>query len=149
MQEYLGRLGQGLLYCYRCAGWHDAGAFGPDRRRPSGRAGSCLRSVREARQARIRRAVPSPAAGPAPAAASAVWVVKRRAPSPGPDSGEADWYWRGPAGGAAGNRQGAWSPALDETVARFPAITEARDELIAAFGGTGTVPPGCRLARLA
>src|ERR1700692_4395498 len=58
VQEYLGRLGQGLLYCYRCAEWHDAGAFGRDRRRPSGRAGSCLRSVREARQAPIRRALP-------------------------------------------------------------------------------------------
>ncbi len=145
VQEYLGRLGQGLLYCYRCAEWHDAGAFGRDRRRPSGRAASCLRSVREARQAPIRRALPGAATEPAP---PAVWVVKRRAPSSGTDDGEADLYWCGPGGSATGDRQGTWSPALDETVARFPAITEAHDALTAASGGPGTVPPGCRLARL-
>jgi hypothetical protein len=55
VQEYLGRLNRGLLYCYRCDDWHEAEAFGPDRRRVSGRAGSCQRSLREARQAPIRR----------------------------------------------------------------------------------------------
>ena len=149
VQEYLGRLGKGLLYCYRCDDWHDTDAFGPDRRRLSGRAGACLRSVREARQAPIRRELPSTAAGPASPAPSAVWVVKRRAPSPGTDGDEADLYWCGPGGSAAGDRRGIWSPALDETVARFPTITGARDALTAAFGGDGTVPPGCRLARLA
>ena len=145
VQEYLGRLSQGLMYCYRCEDWHDADAFGRDRRRLSGLAGSCLRSVREARQAPIRRALPSAAAEPAP---RAVWIVKRRAPS-GTDGGETELYWRGPGGSAEGDRRGTWSPALDETVARFPAINEARDALTAASGGPGTVPPGCRLARLA
>jgi hypothetical protein len=68
VQEFLGRLGQGLLYCYRCDDWHDTGAFGPDRRRASGRACSCLYSVREARQAPIRRALAPAAAGPASSA---------------------------------------------------------------------------------
>ena len=140
VQEYLGRLGQGLLYCYRCENWHDADAFARDRRRPSGRAGSCLRSVREARQAPIRRALPSPAAPPPTPAA--VWIIKRRAPVLGTNGGERDVYWCGPDGSA-------WSPALDETVARFPAVTEARDALTAASGGPGAVPPGCRVARLA
>jgi hypothetical protein len=144
--EYLGRLDQGLLYCYRCGDWHDAGAFGRDRRRPSGRAGSCLRSVREARQASIRRALPSAAAQPAP---FAEWIVKRRAPSPGTDGGETGMYWCGPGGSAAADRRGTWSPALNDRVARFPAITEACAALTVAFGGPGTVPAGCRLARLA
>jgi hypothetical protein len=65
VQEYLGRLGQGLLYCYRCEDWHDAGAFGPDRRRASGRAASCQRSVREARRAPLRGALPQADAEPA------------------------------------------------------------------------------------
>src|SRR6202035_3746300 len=117
-------------------------------RRPSGRAGACLRSVRAARQAPIRRALPRAATEPESPAPPAVWVVKRRAPSPGTDGREADLYWCGPGGSATGDRGGTWSPALDETVARFAAITEAHDALTAASGGPGTVPPGCRLARL-
>jgi hypothetical protein len=72
-------------------------------------------------------------------------------------------YWRGPGGGAgdhgagahgagdhgAGDHGAAWSPALDETVARFGEVSAARDALTAASGGPGAVPPGCRVARLA
>ena len=74
VQEYLGRLSQGLLFCYRCEEWHEADAFGPDRRRPSGRAGSCQHSLREARRAPLRRALPQAAAEPAP---PTEWIVPR------------------------------------------------------------------------
>jgi len=46
--EYQERLSQGLVYCYRCQDWHEAGAFPAGARRHSGRARSCHRAVRAA-----------------------------------------------------------------------------------------------------
>ncbi len=141
VQEYLARIGQGLLYCYRCRDWHEAGAFPADGRRHTGRAGSCSRSIRAAALEEL------PGLGQLPPPA-AVWVVKRLESFPG-QAGDACWYWRGHSNAATREHPGPWSQALDDEVARFPAGAEARDALIAAFGGDAAVPPGCRLVRLA
>jgi len=143
--EYQARLSQGQLWCYRCQDWHQAGAFPADARRHTGRSGSCSQAIRAGALEELagRGQLPPPAA---------VWVVRRLQPSPGPD-GPACSYWRGPGSRPAapgGSRAGTWSPALgDERVARFPGAGQARDALIAAFGGADAVPPGCRLTRLA
>jgi hypothetical protein len=141
--EYQARLRQGLLWCYRCQDWHQADAFPADARRHSGRAGSCHQAIRAA----ARDALASRGQFPAPAA---VWVIRRPGPTPLP-GGQRWAYWRGPGRGATPGpgRVGAWSPALDTDVARFPGPGQARDALINAAGGTGAVPPGCRLVRLA
>ena len=68
--EYLRRLGTGQRYCYRCRDWHDASEFGADNRCPDGKATSCLRSVRAARQAVLRRVPGESSAPPPPDAAS-------------------------------------------------------------------------------
>jgi 5-methylcytosine-specific restriction endonuclease McrA len=49
VNEYIDRLNMGLLYCWRCQGWHAADEFGKDSTRPSGRAASCRRSIAAAR----------------------------------------------------------------------------------------------------
>jgi hypothetical protein len=142
--EYLDRLRQGLLWCYRCHDWHQAEAFPADARRHSGRSGSCCQALRAAAHAALaaRSQLPAPAA---------VWVIRRpghvlrRLPG-----GQLWAYWRGPGRTAPGqDRTGTWSPALDDDVARFPGADQARDTLITAFGGASSVPPGCRLVRLA
>ncbi len=142
-EKYLARLRQGVLYCYRCRDWHDAGAFPADSRRHSGRAGSCRDAICAAAMEELagRSQLPSPAA---------VWVVKRPGPAAEPGSGEAWAYWHRPRqrGRPGPDRTGTWSPSLDQDVARFPAASDARDALITAFGGADAVPPGCRLARL-
>lgn len=139
-QEYLARLRQGLLYCYRCQDWHSEDAFPVDNRRHSGRAGTCTRAILAAARQQLagRGQLPPP---------GVVWVIKRLEPSPGPDGGPASSYWRGPgrAPGRGRNRPGTWSPVLDEHTARFPGADEARNALINAFGGAYAVPPGCRL----
>jgi hypothetical protein len=144
MEEYLARLRQGRLYCYGCRDWHPEEAFPADNRRHSGRSGSCTRAILAAvRQELAGRGRLPPAA--------AVWVVKRLEPARGPGGGETFSYWGGPGRAAVRSRgrPPSWSPALDENVARFPGAGEARDALIAAFGGAEAVPPGCRLVRLA
>jgi hypothetical protein len=143
--EYQARLRQGLLWCYRCQDWHQAEAFPADARRHSGRAGSCRRAIRAAARAALadRGQLPPPAA---------VWVIRRPGPVPRLLPGGQSWaYWCGPGRGATPGRDraGAWSPGLDDDVARFPGPGQARDALITAFGGAGAVPPGCRLVRLA
>jgi hypothetical protein len=143
--EYQARLRQGLLWCYRCQDWHPAEAFPADARRHSGRAGSCHHAIRAA--ARDALADRGPVSPPA-----AVWVIRRPGPAPAPPPGGQPWaYWCGPGRGAMPGREraGAWSPALDNDVARFPGPGQARDALITASGGAGAVPPGCRLVRLA
>lgn len=50
VNEYIDRLNAGLLYCWRCQGWHDAEEFGKDRSRVRGRAASCRRSIAAARK---------------------------------------------------------------------------------------------------
>jgi hypothetical protein len=127
--EYAARLERGLLWCYRCLDWHQAEAFPVDSRRHTGRAGSCTQAIRAA----VRDALT--AAGEFPVAA--VWVVRR------PGAGQGWVYWRGTS------RPGAWSPEPDRDVARFPDADRAADAMIAAFGGAGAVPPGCRIVRLA
>jgi hypothetical protein len=140
VQEYRARLGQGQLWCYRCQDWHQAEAFAADARRHSGRAGSCHPSLRAA----ARDALAARGQLPPPAA---VWVIRRPAPAP---QGQQWIYWRGPGRAApAQHRAGTWSPALDDDVARFAGADQARDALVAAFGGAGVVPQGCRLVRLA
>jgi hypothetical protein len=52
--EYTDRLDRGDLYCYRCQAFHPAGEFGSDRSRIGGKAGSCRRSLGDARKARRR-----------------------------------------------------------------------------------------------
>jgi hypothetical protein len=47
--EYLARLAEGLVYCWRCEVWHQAGDFDVDRRRHTRRAGSCRRAILAAR----------------------------------------------------------------------------------------------------
>jgi hypothetical protein len=143
VEEYQARLRQGLLWCYRCQDWHEAEAFPADARRHSGRAGSCHRSLRAA----AREALAARGQLPPPAPPAAVWVIRR----PGAAPGGQQWaYWRGPGRATPGqHRAGTWSPALDDDVARFPGADQARDALIAAFGGAGIVPQGCRLVRLA
>jgi hypothetical protein len=143
--EYQARLRQGLLWCYRCQDWHQAGAFPADARRHSGRAGSCHQAILAA----ARDALAGRGQFPPPAA---VWVIRRPGPAPRLLPGGQPWaYWCGPGRGAmpGPDRAGAWSPALDNDVARFPGPGQARDALITAFGGAGAVPPGCRLVRLA
>jgi hypothetical protein len=143
--EYQARLRHGLLWCYRCQDWHQAGAFPADARRHSGRAGSCHQAIRAA----VRDALAGRGQFPAPAA---VWVIRRPGPAPQLLPGGQRWaYWRGPGRGATPgpDRAGTWSPALDTGVARFPGPGQARDALITAAGGAGAVPPGCRLVRLA
>ncbi len=145
VEEYQARLGQGLLWCYRCQDWHQADAFPADTRRHSGRAGSCHQAIRAAaRDALASRGQFS--------ASAAVWVIRRPGPAPQLLPGGQRWaYWRGPGRGArpGPDLPGAWSPALDTDVARFPGPGQARDALITAAGGAGAVPPGCRLVRLA
>lgn len=143
--EYQARLGQGLLWCYRCQDWHQAEAFPADARRHTGRAGSCHQAIRAAARAAIagRGQFPRPAA---------VWVIRRPGPAPRLLPGGQPWaYWCGPGRGVipGPDRAGAWSAALGNDVARFPGPGQARDALITAFGGVGAVPPGCRLVRLA
>jgi hypothetical protein len=143
--EYQARLRQGLLWCYRCRDWHQAEEFPADARRHSGRAGSCHQAIRAA----ARDALAGRGRFPGPAA---VWVIRRPGPARRLLPGGQPWtYWRGPGRGArpGPDRAGAWSPALDNNVARFPDPSQARDALVTAFGGVGAVPPGCRLARLA
>jgi hypothetical protein len=150
--EYQARLREGLLWCYRCQDWHQADAFPADARRHSGRAGSCHQAIRAA----ARDSLASRGQLPPP---GAVWVIRRPGPVPQPRPGPVPqprpgepWaYWRGPGRGATPgpDRPGAWSPALDTDVARFPGAAQARDALITAVGGAGAVPPGCRLVRLA
>ena len=161
--EYQARLRQGLLWCYRCQDWHPAEAFPADARRHSGRAGSCRQAIRAAARDALadRGQLPPPRPLPdrgqippprvAPEAAVAVWVIRRPGPALQPLPDGQPWaYWRGPGRAAAGRyRAGAWSPALDEGVARFPGADQARDALITAFGGADEVPRGCRLVRLA
>jgi hypothetical protein len=143
--EYQARLRQGLLWCYRCQDWHQAEAFPADARRHSGRAGSCHQAIRAAaRDALAARGQVSPP--------GAIWVIRRPGPAPPLLSAGQPWaYWRGPGRAAISgpDRARAWSPALDNDVARFPGPGQARDALIIAFGGVGAVPPGCRLVRLA
>jgi hypothetical protein len=137
--EYQARLGQGLLWCYRCQDWHQAEAFPADARRHSGRGGSCRQAIRAA----ARDALAGRGQLPAPAA---VWVIRR----PGSHGLQRWAYWRGPGRAAPGqDRMGKWSPELSDDIARFPGASQARVALIAAFGGAGAVPPGCRLMRLA
>jgi hypothetical protein len=61
VNEYIARLGRGLLYCWRCKDWHEAEEFGKDASRASGRASSCRRS----RGAAVRKAY-RPKRRPAP-----------------------------------------------------------------------------------
>lgn len=53
VNEYIDRLDRGLLFCYRCQAFHPAADFGADQSRVGGKAGSCRRSVRAARQSRL------------------------------------------------------------------------------------------------
>jgi hypothetical protein len=46
------KIDRGYLFCFRCQGFHPAGDFGTDKSRIGGKAGSCLRSLREARKSR-------------------------------------------------------------------------------------------------
>jgi hypothetical protein len=140
LEEYLDRLGRGQLWCSGCLDWHQAEEFPADARRHTGRGGSCIQAIR----AEARAAIAGPAKLPPPAV---TWVIRR----PEPSSGAAWAYWHGPgrSGGPGRNHAGTWSPALDESVARFPGTEEARAALAAAFGNPGAVPPGCRLAGLA
>ncbi len=143
--EYQARLRRGLLWCYRCQDWHQAEAFPADARRHSGRAGSCHQAIRAA----ARDALAGRGQFPPPAA---VWVIRRPGPAPRLLLSGQPWaYWCGPGRRAmpGPDRPRAWSPALDNDVARFPGPGQARDALITAFGGAGAVPPGCRLVRLA
>ena len=144
--EYQARLDKGQLWCYHCLDWHEAEAFPADGRRHTGRGESCVQSLRDEARAAIadRGAFPPP-----PAAAS--WVIKRPEPAPDPPGGVAWAYWRGPGRSRrpGTNRAGTWSPALDESVARFPDADQAHAALVAAFGDPGAVPPGCKLVRLA
>ena len=143
--EYQARLSQGQLWCYRCQDWHQAEAFPADARRHSGRAGSCRQAIRAA----AREALAGRGQLPPPAA---VWVIRRPGSALRLLPGGQPWaYWRGPGRGATPDpdRPGAWSPALDTDVARFPGPGQARDALITAAGGAAAVPPGCRLVRLA
>jgi hypothetical protein len=152
LEEYLGRLSQGLLYCWRCQDWHDAGEFPSDARRHSGRGGSCRRAIRASALGELaehsQRPAPAPAAPEVPAPA---WVVRRPQPSAEQPGSQAWAYWRGPGRATARGQDpaGTWSPTLAQDVARFPDAAQAREALIAAFGGADAVPPGCRLARLA
>jgi hypothetical protein len=149
--EYLRRLGTGQRYCYRCRDWHDASEFGADNRCPDGKATSCLRSVRAARQAVLRR-VPGEVSAPLlparqqaapPASSGGPWVaIVRQTPAKPHDSCPA-MYWTGPDG-QHGCR--AWTAALPQA-ARFPTAEALRDALIAAYGSPGDVPAGCHLAR--
>jgi hypothetical protein len=148
VEEYRARLGQGLLWCYRCQDWHQAEAFPADARRHTGRGGSCHQAIRAAaRDALADRGQPPPPPPPP----TAVWVIRR----PGPDlrllpSGQPWAYWCGPGRAAPGqDRAGTWAPALDNDTARFPGADQARDALITAFGQVSAVPPDCRLVRLA
>jgi hypothetical protein len=143
--EYQTRLGQGLLWCYRCQDWHQAEAFPADARRHSGRAGSCRQAIRAAARDALagRGQLPPPAA---------VWVIRRPGPAPQLLPTVQRWtYWRGPGRGTGPrpDRAGAWSSALDNAVARFPGPGQAYDALLTAFGKASAVPPGCRLIRLA
>jgi hypothetical protein len=138
VSEYTTRVGQGLLWCYRCLDWHQAEAFPADARRHTGRAGSCQRAIRAA----ARDALASRGQFPPPTAA--VWVVRRPGPAPGRPGGQAWAYWHGPGHEGAGT----WSPVLDDGVAQFAAASQARNALIAASGGPDAVPPGCRLVRV-
>jgi hypothetical protein len=52
VNEYVDRLDRGYLFCYRCQGFHLAGEFGTDSSRADGKAGSCRRSLRDARRSR-------------------------------------------------------------------------------------------------
>jgi hypothetical protein len=155
--EYRRHLEHGELYCYRCQDFHSAAAFGPDNRRPCGKATSCLRSIHQARQAALRRkqggraaAQPgggqpgAPQPGAPPATAQGQWVAVIREASPGPLAIDTAAYWTGPDG-PGGNRTWTASPAV---AARFPTVRELRDALIAAYGDPGNVPSGCRLARI-
>ena len=54
VDEYLDRLNKGLLHCWRCRAWHDAGEFGKDSTRSRGRAASCRRSTNAATRARYQ-----------------------------------------------------------------------------------------------
>ena len=142
--EYQSRLRQGLLWCYRCQDWHQADAFPADARRHSGRAGSCSQAIRAAARDALagRGQLPPPAA---------VWVIRRPGSAAPRPAGQQWTYWRGPSRRTAPgpDRAEAWSPALDDDVARFPGPGQARDALITAAGRAGAVPPGCRLMRLA
>ena len=144
IEEYLARLRQGMVYCWRCEDWQQAGEFAVEPRRHTGRAGSCQRSILTAavgEHAAAALLVPPP-----------VWVVRRLEAAPGPGGRGAVSYWHGPVrapGGRRGRLPGAWSPALDDRVARFPGAREAARALISAFGRRDTVPPGCDLIRLA
>jgi hypothetical protein len=143
VEEYLGWLGRGMVYCWRCENWHQAGEFATDPRRHTGRAGSCRRSVLAAAGELAADALLLP---------GAVWVVRRLEPAPGPRGRLACSYWHGPvrAPGGRGRRvPGAWSPALDDQVARFPGSGVASRALISAFGRRDAVPAGCSLVRLA
>lgn len=46
LAEYAARLEQGQVWCYRCLVWQPAGAFPPDARSHTGRAGYCEQSIR-------------------------------------------------------------------------------------------------------
>jgi hypothetical protein len=150
-EEYLKRTRRGELYCYRCRGWHDSSEFGPDRRRPSGKATSCSRSVSAARLEMLRREIGDLADqqaasrqqqhGPAAPAADQ-WVAIVRQLPPEPRDQRRGTYWTG----ANGHDDGDWTTSLDDA-ARFPTIEALRDALIAAYGGPGNVPSGCHLAR--
>lgn len=59
VNEYTDRLDRGLLFCHRCQDFHPAKEFGTDNSRIGGRAGSCLRSLREARNSRAVRTAQS------------------------------------------------------------------------------------------
>ncbi len=145
IREYLSRLRQGLVYCWRCEDWHQADEFDVDPRRHTGRAGSCRRAIRAAVAEDLagRGLLPPPAA---------VWVVTRLEPAPQQAGGKMRSYWHGPVrapGARRGRLPGTWSPALDDRVARFPGASEATRALISAFGRRDAVPAGCRLVRLA
>jgi hypothetical protein len=151
IDEYLWRLGNGQRYCYRCQEWHDASEFGPDSRRPGGKATSCLRSIRAARHAALRRELGGlPAQQPAvprqrvPSGSShGQWVAVVREKSADPRDGGTARYWMGP-GGQHGSH--TWTAALP-AAARFPTAEALRDALIAAYDAPGKVPPACHLAR--
>ncbi len=149
--EYLRRLRTGQRYCYRCRDWHDASEFGADNRCSDGKATSCLRSVRAARQDVLRRVLDELSAPPPskrqhaapPPSHGGPWVaIVRQTPAKPHDSCPA-MYWTGPDG-QHGCR--AWSVALSKA-ARFPTAEALRDALVAAYGSPGDVPAGCHLAR--
>jgi hypothetical protein len=141
--EYLARLAEGLVYCWRCEVWHQAGDFDVDRRRHTRRAGSCRRAILAARA--------GVTTGEYLARLAGVWVVRRPEPERGQGSRVTWSYWRGPvrAAGQRGRLPGEWSPALDDRVARFAGAGAASGALIATYGRHDAVPPGCRLVRLA